>query len=189
VRRKPYCLVLLDELEKAHPDVSGILLQIMEEGVLTDSTGRRVSFKNAIVVATSNIGGGVKSDGLGFSPAGRTAESETDLQGHFTPEFLGRLDKIVWFSPLEQSTMEQIACKYLVGLQNRCAKAGMQLQLPAELPIQLSRACNAKDGARHLRRLVQEQVEGPLSVYLLRSSRKTAKIRGTLEDGKLEFMG
>jgi ATP-dependent Clp protease ATP-binding subunit ClpA len=86
VRRRPYCLVLLDELEKAHPDVTGILLQIMEEGELTDSTGRRVSFKNAIVVMTSNVGAQICSDGLGFRPAGRGAETEGALRQHFTPE-------------------------------------------------------------------------------------------------------
>ena len=87
VRRRPYCLVLLDELEKAHPDVTGILLQIMEEGVLTDSTGRRVSFKNVIVVMTSNVGGELRSDGLGFQPTGRDDQTNEALKTRFTPEF------------------------------------------------------------------------------------------------------
>ena len=80
VRRRPYCLVLLDELEKAHPDVAGILLQIMEEGVLSDSTGRRVSFKNAIVVMTSNVGGEARSDGLGFQPSGKEGQTREALR-------------------------------------------------------------------------------------------------------------
>ena len=133
VRRRPYCLVLMDELEKAHPDVSNILLQIMEEGELTDSTGRRVSFKNAIVVMTSNIGSEANSDGLGFQPQGRSEQAKQALRQRFTPEFLGRLDRIVTFAPLQEKTMEQIAKKYLDQLQKRAAANGLQLQLPEEL--------------------------------------------------------
>ena len=187
VRRRPYCLVLLDELEKAHPDVSGILLQIMEEGVLTDSTGRKVSFKNAIVVMTSNVGGEIRGDGLGFRPTGRTGETESALRQHFTPEFLGRLDKTVCFGPLEEADMESIARKYLDQLQSRTAAAGMQLQLPDELAAQLGRGCRSKGGARHIRRMVQEQVEGPLAVFLLQSSKRISRIQARMEEGKLLF--
>ena len=133
VRRRPYCLVLLDELEKAHPDVTGILLQIMEEGVLTDSTGRRVSFCNAVVVMTSNLGGDVRSDGLGFQPAGREGQCIEAVRRHFTPEFLGRIDAIVPFVPLRQEAMEGIARKYLDQLQARAAATGIQLVFPDEL--------------------------------------------------------
>ncbi len=187
VRRKPYCLVLLDELEKAHPDVTGILLQIMEEGVLTDSTGRRVSFKNAIVVMTSNVGGEQQSDGLGFQPAGRQGQTEKALRNAFTPEFLGRIDQKVCFQPLSQAAMEQIAGKYLHELGQRAAAVGLQLQFPENLPEILARQTAGKDGARQLRRLVQEQVEGPLSVFLLQSGKKYAKLRGSVEDGVLCF--
>jgi ATP-dependent Clp protease ATP-binding subunit ClpB len=187
VRRRPYCLVLLDELEKAHPDVSGILLQIMEEGVLTDSTGRRVSFKNAIVVMTSNIGGELRSDGLGFQPTGRDDQTKEALRQRFTPEFLGRLDKIVHFSPLQEKAMEGIACKYLQQLQERAAANGIQLQLPEELARELGCCCRKQGGARNLRHLVQERVEGPLAVYLLRSEKKPSGIKAKLEDGVLRF--
>lgn len=189
VRRRPYCLVLLDELEKAHPDVAGILLQIMEEGVLTDSTGRQVSFKNAIVVMTSNVGGELRGDGLGFSPAGRGAETENALRQYFTPEFLGRLDQIVCFRPLDRDAMEQITGKYLRQLQERTAAAGIQLLLPQELATELGKGCRSKDGARQLRRLVQEQVEGPLALYLLQNGRKTTRVKARLEDGALRFQG
>ena len=187
VRRRPYCLVLLDELEKAHPDVLGILLQIMEEGVLTDSTGRRVSFKNAIVVMTSNIGGEVRSDGLGFRPAGRTGETEAAVRQAFTPEFLGRLDQLICFQPLSDSAMEQITKKYLQQLSQRSQTLGMQLCLPEELPGLIRCKSGAKGGARQLRRLVQEQVEGPLAVFLLKSGKKHTKIFGKVEDGQLLF--
>ena len=187
VRRRPYCLVLLDELEKAHPDVSGILLQIMEEGELTDSTGRKVSFKNAIVVMTSNIGGQLRSDGLGFCPAGREGETEASLRQSFTPEFLGRLDQIVCFAPLNDSAMTAIAEKYLQQLKKRMGSAGVQLSLPEKLASHLARQCKAKDGARHLRRLVQQQVEGPLSEFLLHMGRKCSKVEGRLLEEKITF--
>ena len=189
VRRRPYCLVLLDELEKAHPDVTGILLQIMEEGCLTDSAGRRVSFRNAIVVMTSNVGGEVKSDGLGFSPNGRTGETKKALEKAFSPEFLGRLDQTVCFRPLDDRSMEHIARKYLLQLHSRAAAAGMQLQLPNELPSLLGSQSQKSGGARSLRRLVQDQVEGPLAAFLLKNGRKQAKIRAKLENGQLQFIG
>ena len=187
VRRRPYCLVLLDELEKAHPDVCGILLQIMEEGELTDSTGRRVSFKNAIVIMTANTGGQLRSEGLGFCPAGMEKEHQTALKEAFRPEFLGRLDRVICFDSLDKSAMEAIAQKYLDQLQQRLTVQGTVLQLPEELACCLARDCKARDGARQLRRAVQEQVEGPLAEYLLKSSRKATKIRGVLEDGRLCF--
>ena len=187
VRRRPYCLVLLDELEKAHPDVAGILLQILEEGELTDSSGRRVSFKNTIVVMTSNCGGEVKSDGLGFQPTGREDKTKEAVRKHFTPELLGRIDKIIAFRPLDTKVLEQIACKELNRLQDRAAANGIQLLLPEELAAQIARGGSANAGARHIRRQVQEQVEGPLASYLLRCSKKPSRIRTRLDRGEVQF--
>lgn len=187
VRRRPYSLVLLDELEKAHPDVSGILLQIMEEGVLTDSTGRRVSFKNTIIVMTSNVGSGIRAEGLGFCPAGKSAEMEGALSQYFTPEFLGRVDHVVHFNALDGSAMRAIAQKYLDALCERVQSQGIRLSLPEELPLELVRHCGAKGGARALRRAVQESVEAPLARYLLSFARRPSKIKGTLQDGELIF--
>lgn len=189
VRRRPYCLVLLDELEKAHPDIAGILLQILEEGELTDSTGRRVSFRNAVVVMTSNLGGHQQSDGLGFQPAGRADQSQQALRQHFTPEFLGRLDQIICFRPLGRQDMERIARKYICALLDRAALGGICLKLPVELPEKLAELCNGKSGARQLRRLVQEKVEGPLSVFLLKSTGKPTKIKGIWEQDRVKFSG
>ena len=185
VRRRPYCLVLLDELEKAHPDVLGLLLQIMEEGCLTDSTGRRVSFRNAIVVMTSNVGGQLRGEGLGFCAAGKAGEMTQAVRQAFTPEFLGRLDSIICFAPLSDPAMETIARKYLELLRQRTEAAGTQLQYPAELAAVLGQRCRGKDGARQLRRLVQTEVEGPLASYLLRTSRRPARIKLRLEEGKV----
>ena len=189
VRRRPYCLVLLDELEKAHPDVANILLQIMEEGELTDSTGKRVSFKNAIVVMTSNTGSEVNSDGLGFQPLGRSEQTREALRQRFTPELLGRLDQIVTFAPLQEKTMERIAKKYLDQLQNRAAESGLAIQFPEELAYILGCKWKKQDGARYLRHLVQEKVEGPLAVYLLGCAKRPSKIKVKLEEETLQFIG
>ncbi len=187
VRRRPYCLVLMDELEKAHPDVLGILLQIMEEGVLTDSTGRRVSFKNAIVVMTSNVGGQLKGEGLGFCAAGKQAEMGAALGQAFAPEFLGRIDQTVHFENLSKGAMEAIAWKYLRQLQERTQTLGTQLQIPEELIAFLLKKCPGRDGARQLRRLVQTEVEGPLASFLLRCSRKPSRIKLQMEETGISF--
>ena len=187
VRRRPYCLVLLDELEKAHPDVSNLLLQIMEEGCLTDSGGRRVSFRNAVVVMTTNAGSEVASDGLGFNPEGRSERTENSLRSHFTPEFLGRLDEILVFRKLSRDTMESIAEKYLEQLRHRAQKQGMELTFPAELARSLAQSCSGKAGARQLRSLVQSRVEGPLASFLLRCPGTPAAVRAVLEGEKLVF--
>ena len=187
VRRRPYCLVLLDELEKAHPDVLGILLQIMEEGCLTDSTGRRVSFKNVIVVMTSNVGSQVRGEGLGFCAGGRNAEMNQALSQAFSPEFLGRIDRTVHFEKLGKGALEAIAWKYLRQLQNRTAAIGTQLQIPAEAAEFLLKKADSKDGARQLRRLVQSEVEGPLASFLLSCSRKPGKVKLQLDRGNISF--
>jgi ATP-dependent Clp protease ATP-binding subunit ClpA len=187
VRRRPHALVLLDELEKAHPDVAGILLQIMEEGCLTDSTGRRVSFRNTIVVMTSNAGSKKRSDGLGFHAVGRDAEQETALRQHFTPEFMGRLDRIVRFEELTADTMSSIAGKYLEQLRSRVQSLGTQLNCPDDLAAKLARECAGKGGARQLRRLVQNKVEGPLAEYLLSCAKRPGKLWLVQQGGQIGF--
>lgn len=188
VRRRPYSLVLLDELEKAHPDVLGILLQIMEEGVLTDSTGRRVSFRNTIVVMTSNVGGEQKGEGLGFCAPGRDSQVQGALNQTFAPEFLGRVDAILRFRPLSPGALETIAWKYLRLLQERAASMGTQLLLSENLPRFLLQKCPGRDGARQLRRLVQSEVEGPLASYLLRTARKPSRLRAEVEESGVVFL-
>ena len=187
VRRRPYSLVLFDELEKAHRDVAGILLQIMEEGELTDSTGKRVSLKNAIIVMTTNAGGEVKGNGLGFVPGGREGETDQALRQCFTPEFLGRLDAMVIFDPLGKDTVRAIAGKYLTQLQRRAETAGVRLQLPEELAAYLGGKNMGKGGARQLRKMVQEELEGPLAAAMLSQVKKPERIDVTLVDGTIQF--
>ena len=184
VRRRPYCLVLFDELEKAHPDVAGILLQILEEGELTDSNGKRVSFKNTIVVMTSNVGGDA-TQGLGFNPAGQQSQARDALKQRFAPELLSRIDHTVCFKPLQQQDMEGIARKYLCELLERCACAGITLSLPEQLPMALARA--HRGSARDLRRRVRQQVEDPLADYLLRCPTQPKAVTGQLENDRIVF--
>ena len=176
VRRRPYCLVLFDELEKAHRDVTGILLQIMEEGELTDAAGRKVSFKNALVVMTSNLGGEQKSDGLGFQPAGRAGQTKAALKQAFSPEFLGRLDGIVHFKALDSGSMALIAEKYLQQLAKRAEAMGIRLEWSAQLPTLLCETCKTEGGARALRRLIQEKVESPMADFLLKNGKKINRL-------------
>ena len=187
VRRRPYCIVLLDELEKAHPDVAGILLQIMEEGVLTDSMGRRVSFKNAVIAMTSNVGGEIRGDGLGFKPADQTDRGLEALRKRFAPEFIGRLDEVVCFKRLEKADMEAIAQKYLDRLTDRAKANQMHLVLPQTLAASLVTDSTLQGGARNLRRIVQERVETPLAEFLLSCNRKPTRIRCTMEQDMVSF--
>lgn len=187
VRRRPYCLVLFDELEKAHRDVTGILLQIMEEGELTDSAGRRVSFKNAIVVMTCNVGGSLQSDGFGFCPAGRDGQTDEQLRQTFSPEFLGRLDKIVCFRSLTETDLEQIAHRTMQQLCQRAAVLGVNLRLPQEMAAELALSCKKRGGARQLRHLVQEKLEAPLAMLLLRSESKPSRITAEMREGEIHF--
>ena len=167
VRRKPYSVVLFDEVEKAHPDVTGILLQVMEDGILTDSLGRQVSFKNTLVVMTSNLGGGKREgEGLGFLPGSRDDRVQDCLRDHFTPEFLGRIDKVVVFHALNRASLEQIASGQLAQLQARAEKNGLHLQFAPELAGMLAGLCGSS-GARQIRHNLQNQIENPLSQYLL----------------------
>jgi ATP-dependent Clp protease ATP-binding subunit ClpA len=159
----------------------------MEEGCLTDSAGRRVSFKNAIVVMTSNVGSQCRGEGLGFCAEGKQSEIHQAIRQAFTPEFLGRLDQIVRFDALDACAMEAIADKYLQQLQQRTAAVGIQLQLPEDLSRLLREKCRGKGGARQMRKLVQDMVEGPLAQFLLQSARRPAKIKGTLVEEKLVF--
>ena len=187
VRRRPYSLVLMDEVEKAHPDVLGILLQIMEEGELTDSTGRKVSFRNTVVVMTCNVGGRSKGEGLGFCAQGRDAEIEGALRQYFTPEFLGRLDAKVAFRPLTASALESVAKKYLAELCSRAASQAVHLQFPEQLGAHLAALCADEDGARYLRRLVQTRVEGPLAEMLLRVENRPVSLKAEWESGAVRF--
>ncbi len=179
VRRHPYSVLLFDELEKAHPDVWNLLLQIMEDGILTDSQGRRASFGSTVLIMTSNVGGEALSTGvpLGFSggQAGKTVQSaalQRELRQVFRPEFLGRLDEIVTFHPLDEGELETVARKLLMAFAHRLSASGIDF-LPSDQAIRcLVRQGKTEQryGARPLRRLIRTQVEDPAADLLLRQA-------------------
>ena len=179
VRRHPYSVLLFDELEKAHPDVWNLLLQIMEDGILTDSQGRRASFGSTVLIMTSNVGGEALSTGvpLGFSggQAGKAVQSaalQRELRQVFRPEFLGRLDEIVTFHPLDEGDLETVARKLLTAFAHRLSASGIDF-LPSDQAIRcLVRQGKTEQryGARPLRRLIRTQVEDPAADLLLRQA-------------------
>lgn len=176
VRRHPYSVLLFDELEKAHPDVWSLLLQIMEDGVLTDAHGRRADFRNTILVMTSNVGGERLAAGtpLGFAGGagtgqGQEAALQRELRQVFRPEFLNRLDETVLFHPLGDRELEAIAGKLLAAFGQRLAGAGVAFAPAQEVVSLLARqGKDARYGARPLRRLIRRQVENPAAEMLLR---------------------
>ena len=176
VRRHPYSVLLFDELEKAHPDVWSLLLQIMEDGVLTDAHGRRADFRNTILVMTSNVGGERLAAGtpLGFAGGagtgqGQEAALQRELRQVFRPEFLNRLDETVLFHPLGDREMEAIAGKLLASFGQRLAGSGVTFAPAQEAVSLLARqGKDARYGARPLRRLIRRQVENPAAEMLLR---------------------
>ena len=176
VRRHPYSVLLFDELEKAHPDVWSLLLQIMEDGVLTDAHGRRADFRNTILVMTSNVGGERLAAGtpLGFAGGagtgqGQEAALQRELRQVFRPEFLNRLDETVLFHPLGDRELEAIAGKLLTAFGQRLAGSGVTFAPAQEAVSLLARqGKDARYGARPLRRLIRRQVENPAAEMLLR---------------------
>ena len=176
VRRKPFSVVLFDEVEKAHPDVFNTLLQILEDGRLTDSQGRTVDFKNTVLIMTSNLGtADLRKSSLGFS---KTSESVTfdkmkvkvheALKAHFKPEFLNRIDDTIVFHELTQNEVIEIADFLLVRTVEQLALQGIGLELTKEARVFIAeQGYDPQLGARPLRRAIQSLVEDPLSEKLL----------------------
>ena len=195
VRRKPYCVILFDEIEKAHPDVFNILLQIMEDGILTDGQGRRVSFKNAIIVMTSNVGANsitTHAKALGFKPVGETELNTKDmvleeLKHTFRPEFLNRLDDIIVFSKLTEEDIRRIAVNMLAELARRMEELGVEFRWEDSAVALLAEAgFDPLYGARPLRRTIRSKLEDVLSEKLLdRSIEKGDSVVAAAEDGQI----
>ncbi|MBO4613914.1 MAG: ATP-dependent Clp protease ATP-binding subunit [Bacteroidales bacterium] len=181
VRRKPYSVVLLDEIEKAHPDVFNILLQILDEGRLTDSSGRKIDFKNTILIMTSNIGSRQLSDfgvGVGFDTKARKdaylentkSVIENALKKTFSPEFINRIDDIVQFNTLTKDDICKIIDIELAGLYERVKDMGFTLKIePSAKDFIVEKGFDPKFGARHLKRAIQRYVEDVLAEYILKA--------------------
>jgi len=179
VRRKPYSIILLDEIEKAHPDVFNILLQVMDEGRLTDSLGRRIDFKNTIIIMTSNVGTRQLKDfgkGVGFNTPTETAmDSEFSrgviqkaLNRMFAPEFLNRVDDIVMFDQLNKESIKSIIDLELKGIFGRVTALGYNLELTSETKDLIAdKGYDVQFGARPLKRAIQKYLEDELADVVL----------------------
>ncbi|MCI0650426.1 MAG: ATP-dependent Clp protease ATP-binding subunit [Planctomycetes bacterium] len=198
IRRRPYSVVLLDEIEKAHYDVFNMLLQVMEEGQLTDSFGRHVDFRNVILIMTSNIGAQIikNQTSLGFrhTEKGRDFESLKkelldEVDRHFRPEFLNRVDDIVIFKPLSREELVSIIHLEIGHVVERLAKKGLHLNVTDEAKdVLITKGYNPDFGARPLRRAIALNVEDPLAEEILRGAFKEGSdIDVTVRDGKIVF--
>lgn len=198
IRKRPYSVVLFDEIEKAHPDVFNILLQVLDEGVLTDSFGRKVDFKNTVIIMTSNLGARVieKSTPLGFQ---RVASEDIylkikdnvlqELKRTFNPEFLNRVDEIIVFHPLEKGHLVSIIDLLVKELNKQLIEQGLQIEVDhAAKEWIIDKYYQPAYGARPMRRAVQREIEDPLSEHILTGRFKGVhKIKVYLESGNLVF--
>ncbi len=200
VRRRPYSVILLDEVEKAHQDIFNMLLQIMEEGHITDNFGRRIDFRNTILVMTSNVGaeGASEAGTLGFDTLangedyGHRASSlayKKALEDYFKPEFLNRLDDTIVFRPLEHADLRQVLHLEFAQVASRVAQQGLQVQLSdAAIEKLLDEGFNPRFGARPIRRTIESRVEVPLSEALLRGEFEPGTtLEVAVDDGDIVF--
>jgi ATP-dependent Clp protease ATP-binding subunit ClpC len=179
VRRRPYAIILLDEIEKAHPDVFNLLLQALDDGQMTDSLGRRIDFKNAIIIMTSNIGARDLQDygkGVGFGTTAKDSASEENNRGivekalrkAFAPEFLNRIDDIVMFNSLKREDIHKIIDIELGHLYKRVGELGYELKLSDEAKDHLAeKGYDEKFGARPLKRAIQKFIEDPMAEEII----------------------
>jgi len=192
VRRKPYSVILLDEIEKAHPDVFNMLLQILEDGRLTDSHGRVVNFENTVIIMTSNAGTTLKSNGIGFLNEGYDAlENRVNdvLKETFRPEFLNRIDEIIIFTELNKDELKQIIELMLKEVEEEVSEKGMTFEVTeAAKDFILDKGYDAKYGARPLRRTIQKYIEDELSELFLRGRYKPgSRVIVDAENGTIVF--
>jgi ATP-dependent Clp protease ATP-binding subunit ClpB len=167
VRRRPYSVILFDEIEKAHPDVFNILLQILEDGRLTDGQGRTVDFKNTVVIMTSNLGTAVLQDNR-LPDAERRRLVMDAVRAHFRPEFLNRVDEIIIFNPLTREQIYRIVQIQLEALRKRLAERRITLSLtPAALELIANEGYDPTYGARPLKRVIQRRLQDPLALEIL----------------------
>ncbi|MGI6123607.1 MAG: ATP-dependent Clp protease ATP-binding subunit [Acetivibrionales bacterium] len=193
VRRKPYSILLLDEIEKAHPDVFNMLLQIMEDGRLTDSTGRTVGFENTILIMTSNAGTGLKSNGIGFNKDGYEAlekKVNNAVREIFRPEFLNRVDEVIVFEQLSREQLAQILEIMLNQVAQDVKEKGMSIVFDDKAKdFLMEKGFDEKYGARPLRKTIQRHIEDELSeLFLSGKIREGSSIQVSVEAGKIAMI-
>ncbi|MBO5581239.1 MAG: ATP-dependent Clp protease ATP-binding subunit [Bacteroidales bacterium] len=196
VRRKPYCVVLLDEIEKAHPDIFNLLLQVMDEGRLTDSNGRTVDFKNTIVIMTSNVGSREVEEygnGIGFATAGRKLEDDRKnvvakaVKKAFPPEFINRVDEQVYFNSLSREDIERIIDIELKDLKARALEAGYRITVtPSAKRFVAEAGYDPAYGARPLKRAITRYIEDPVSEFIISDRVLSSRQKGTEEVRELK---
>ena len=191
VKRKPYSIILLDEIEKAHPDVFNILLQVLDDGRLTDSHGNVVNFENTIIIMTSNAGSNTNTNSIGFGNVIENNKNKilNSLRETFRPEFLNRVDEIVVFNPLLEEQLMQIVDLILFDTQKVLADKNISMKVSSEAKkFLLEKGTNLKYGARPLRRAIQRYIEDELSDYILRKELQDGNtVEITLENDKLRY--
>jgi ATP-dependent Clp protease ATP-binding subunit ClpB len=190
VRRRPYSVILLDEVEKAHPDVFNVLLQVLDDGRLTDGQGRTVDFRNTVIIMTSNLGSQLIQELAGEENYARMKAAVMEIVGqHFRPEFINRVDEVVVFHPLALEHIRAIVEIQVGYLRRRLAERDMQLELDDAARSLLGEAgFDPVYGARPLKRAIQHQLENPLAQAILRGDfGPGASIRVTARDGRLAF--
>jgi ATP-dependent Clp protease ATP-binding subunit ClpB len=192
VRRKPYSVILFDEVEKAHMDVFNILLQIMDDGRLTDSHGRTVDFKNTIIIMTSNLGSQHLLEGISENGELRSEAREkvmNEVQVHFRPEFLNRVDEIVLFKPLLREEIKKIISLMLDEIRNRLEERKIELEMTPEAEDLVAReAYDPVYGARPLKRYLQHNIETNLARKMIGGELKDGqKVVVTVRDSTLDF--
>ena len=190
VKRKPYSIILLDEIEKAHPDVFNILLQVLDDGKLTDSQGNTVSFQNTIIIMTSNAGSNLNNNSIGFAKQSiDTNKIEENLKQYFRPEFLNRIDEIIVFDPLTQPELLQIVDLMLKDTKKSLSDKNISLEVSNEAKnFILEKGTNLKFGARPLRRAIQKYVEDEIAEKILRGEIHDGQhITVNLENDNLKF--
>ncbi len=169
INKHPYCVLLLDEIEKAHGDVYNLLLQVMDHGTLTDTNGRKADFRHAIIVLTTNAGADMLSrPTMGFAPQDHTTDGMEAIKKWFTPEFRNRLDAIVQFKALDDTTIGHVVDKFMMELEVTLEQKGVILEVDTKARAWLAKnGYDADMGARPMARLIQEHVKKPLADELL----------------------
>ena len=188
VKRRPYSIILLDEIEKAHPDVFNILLQILDDGRLTDGKGRTIDFKNTIIIMTSNLGGPMIKD-LGRDQEAMEREVKKLLESHFRPEFLNRIDEVIIFRPLAKEAILKIVDLQIDLLSKRLAERKIAVEIGAKARHSLAeKGFDPVYGARPLKRTIQQEIQNPLAMKILAGEFKEGDIARIEVDAKDEFV-
>ncbi len=191
IRRKPYCVLLFDEIEKAHKDVFNILLQILDEGRVTDGQGRTTNFKNTIIILTSNLGSQLITDRQISNNLSTNKDDliNKELKEHFRPEFLNRLDEIINFEPLQKETLLKVVDLQLNRLRGRLKAKGIDLKINNDvLSLITDLGYNPIYGARPLKRVIQKELESEIAKYILKGKYKEGStIRIETKESKLIF--